>query len=168
MVNPRAKHIAALLDTVVRRISAVFGWVSGSVLLILALMVTVDVSGRYFFHKPLPAAPETSVLLLPWIVFPAFICALVSGSHVRVSLLTDRLSPRVRSRFLLFTDIGGLILFCAITCWGYVHFQESFAVREIMLAAIFLPWWVAKLALPIGAFIIALGYLNRIVQHFSS
>ena len=164
MGDSRFKHFMATFDIVVRWISIGFAWVSGSVLLILALMITVDVFLRFAFNDPLPAAPETSVLLLPWIVFPAFIYALISGAHVRVSLVTDRLSLRVRSRLEFFTDIGGLILFSVITYWGYVHFQESFVVREVMLAAIRLPWWAGKLALPVGAFVMTLGYLNKLIQ----
>jgi TRAP-type C4-dicarboxylate transport system permease small subunit len=164
MGDSRLKRIMITFDIVVRWISIVFAWISGLVLLTLALMITTDVSLRFVFNDPLPAAPETSVLLLPWIVFPAFICALISGAHVRVSLVTDRLSPRVQSRFALFTDLGGLILFSVITYWGYVHFQESFVVREVMLAAIPLPWWAGKLALPIGALVMTLGYLNRLLQ----
>jgi TRAP-type C4-dicarboxylate transport system permease small subunit len=167
MGESRAKRAMITFDIFVRWISIVFAWISGSVLLILALMITIDVSLRFAINDPLPAAPETSVLLLPWIVFPAFICALISGAHVRVSLVTDRLSSRVQSRFELFTDIGGLILFSVITYWGYVHFQESFVVREVMLAAIPLPWWAGKLALPIGAFVMTLGYLNKLVQGLS-
>ena len=164
MGDSKVKHIMVTFDIVVRWISIVFAWISGLVLLILALMITIDVFLRFAFNDPLPAAPETSVLLLPWIVFPAYIYALTSGAHVRVSLVTDRFSSRVRSNLEFFTDIGGLILFSVITYWGYVYFQESFVVREVMLAAIWLPWWAGKLALPIGAFVMTLGYLNKLVQ----
>ena len=84
-----------------------------------------------------------------------------------MSLVTNRLSPRVQSKFELFTELGGLILFSVVTYWGYVHFQESFVVREVMLAAIPLPWWAGKLALPIGAFVMTLGYLNKLVQRLN-
>ncbi|MFC1915753.1 TRAP transporter small permease [Chloroflexota bacterium] len=155
------------LDTVTRRIGTNIAWVCGVVLMLLALMIGVDVFLRTAFKEPLPAAPEISVLMLPWIVFPAFVCALLLGTHVRVSLFTEKLPQGVQSGLLIFRLLLGLALFSGLTWWSWLHFWESFQIMELMLAQISLPYWVGKLALPLGAFLIALGFLNMIVQDVS-
>ena len=139
MSNSEASVGLAKADAYIRRMSTNVSLICGVALIILALMICVDVFLRAAFNAPLPASVEASVLLLPWIVFPAFAFALIVGAHVRV-------------------------LFGGVTYFGWLHFWDSFVVREVMLAAIPLPWWAGKMAFPIGMFFITLMFLIMLLQ----
>ena len=164
MSNSEASGGLAKADAFIRRMSTNVALICGVALIMLALMICVDVFLRAAFNAPLPASVEASVLLLPWIVFPAFAFALIVGAHVRVTLITNLFPPRVQSATLIFSTAVGLLLFGGVTYFGWLHFWDSFVVREVMLAAIPLPWWAGKMAFPIGMFFIALMFLIMLLQ----
>ncbi len=87
-------------------------YLSSLVTLFLTIMIVVDVTGRYFFNKPLPATWEIGELCMPYIVFFPFAYALARGNHVRVGLIKNLFSTQVQKIFEIITDIISL-LFCA-------------------------------------------------------
>lgn len=157
-------HALARFDAFVHKLGNGVAWVSGLVLVALALLVAIDVFLRAAFNQPLAAGVEMTMEFLPWIVLPAFVGGLIAGTHVRMTLLTERLSPQARLWTDLFSQVVGFALFAGLTYWGWSMFWESFVIREIRLAAIPLPYWTAKLALPVGAFLIDLQFLNLLAH----
>lgn len=143
---------------------AIFG---GSILIAMMFMVTWDVLSRTFANKPLPASVEIGEIMLPYIVFFAFAYTLILGQHVRVTMLLVRLPSTVREGAEIIACLVGMFFFAILTKWGWQHFWQSFAVRELMLAAIPVPWWVGKLGLPIGAFFIAEHFAIMLVQRIA-
>lgn len=128
------------------------------VCIFVTLMIVVDIFLRFFFNQPLPASWEISEILMPYIVFFPFAYTATINAHVRVSLIRDRMPERVRLGFDLLS-YGICSLMCAfMTYWSWLRFVESFATREEILAAIKLPWWFGKLAMPIGFGMFALRY----------
>lgn len=124
-------------------------------LVVMAFMVSVDVFLRAVFNSPLPASVELSQFLLAWVVFPPLAYALVTGTHVRVSILLDRVPPRVRSACNIFSYAVDIVFFVILTHWGLLQFWGSYASQDVMLAAIWIPWWGSKMAMPVGIFFIA-------------
>lgn len=141
---------AGKLKSVLEVIHRVFLAVSGVGLSAMVLMISLDVFLRYLFNAPLPASVEISQLIEPYVVFLPFAFALTIGAHVHVSLLTSRLRGRAKAFSEILTYISGACFFSAITYWSWLLFWESFSVNEQMLASIPLPWWVGKLAMPLG------------------
>jgi TRAP-type C4-dicarboxylate transport system permease small subunit len=98
---------------------------------------------------------------MPFIVFFPFAYTTTINAHVRVSLIKDLMPPKVQLRFDI---IGNLICFviCAmLTYWSWLRFVESFLIREEMLAAIRLPWWVGKMAMPLGLGMFTIRYFMQ-------
>jgi len=155
----------AKADVVIRRISGNIAASCAVVFFALIFMTCSDVFLRFGFNKPLPAAVEIGEIVLPWIAFLGLAYALVRGAHVRLTLVTDRLSPKAQLRLDIFVSIVGLVLFTAVTYLGWLKFWESFVIREVMLAAIPVPWWVGKMAFPIGTFFISLQLLSTLLLH---
>ena len=125
-------------------------------LLTLALMfvIVIDVGGRYLFNKPLQGGVEISQILLAWILFLPLAYTLIRGAHVRVTILTMRLPHRHK---LIVEDIITIISlgFFALAIYAsWMHFLDSISVGETMAAPIWLPLWAAKLAVPLGLFLI--------------
>ncbi|OPY85988.1 MAG: Tripartite ATP-independent periplasmic transporter [Smithella sp. PtaU1.Bin162] len=139
--------------------------VSWLVTLGVTLMIVVDIIMRFLFKHPLPASWEICELMMPWIVFTAFAYTLTIDAHVRVSLLIGIVSPAVRRVMLILSELVSLIICALITYFATIHFLESFIIREEMMAAIPLPWWLGKMAMPIGMLFLTIRYLFLVLDH---
>lgn len=144
--------------------NAVLVAVSAVVLSSMAFMITYDVFVRNVFNAPLPASVELSQLLEPYVVFLPFAYTLAIGAHVRVTLLTIRLPKFLFLCSEVLVYLIDFLFFFLLLCFSWGEFVESWAVNEIMLAAIRLPWWIGKFSMPLGMFFIALQCLFQLVQ----
>lgn len=147
------------LDRKFQRINDTLVAVSGVTLICMACMITYDVIARYIFNSPLPASVEISMLMEPYVVFLPFAYTLATGGHVRVTVITMLLPAALKSVCDILTLALDLIFFTCLCYFSWLEFHESYACGEIMLAAIRLPWWSGKLAMPIGMFFISIQCL---------
>jgi len=159
---------SALLKVVagVERVSgglAILGVVS---VFIMMFGVSVDVILRLLVSKPIPGVTEFSELLMAVIVFLGLAFTQIHNRHVKVELLTLRLSPRHQEVLGLVTAIialGLMILFVMYTGRAAI---ESIQVQEFRYGLIRFPIWPSRLALPIGGFVLcvylAVDLLRRI------
>jgi TRAP-type C4-dicarboxylate transport system permease small subunit len=139
-------------------------WLTYAAICFMTLMIVVDVIGRFVFNRPLPATVDMSELVLPWIIFIPLAYTLTIRGHVRVTLLTSRMSLRSQKCSEAFACILGFALFVVLAIRGWSFFWDSFVIRERMLAPIYLPMFIGKLAMPIGSVLIALQFLLQIVN----
>lgn len=137
---------------------------SSLTLVAMAFMITIDVVLRYVFSAPLPASVEISQLMQPYVVLLPMAYTMARGAHVQVTLVTMRLPPRVRSYLDIVVHAIDLAFFAVIAVYGWHEFYASYEVNEIMLAAIRLPWWVGKFALPVGLVLICFQAMVHIVM----
>jgi TRAP-type C4-dicarboxylate transport system permease small subunit len=150
----------------IERIIRVGRWVgvavSGIGVFIIIIMTSFDVFFRYVLDAPFPASVEISELIQPYIVLFPCAFALYAGAHVRVTLFTQRLKGRAKVFVEVLPYIVGSVFFAVFTYWSWMHFWESFIINEIMLASIRLYWWIGKLAMPVGLFLMTVECLYRI------
>ena len=146
----------------------VVGTLSGLLVMVLMFLILIDVIGRKFFNQPLLGAVEVSTLILSWILFVPLAYALVQGIHVRVTMVLGRLSPRRRLVAEVIIAALCLTFFVMAVYAGWNGFWISFSARENMAAPFWIPLWLAKMALPIGCFLmamqLAIGLVNYIRQ----
>jgi len=136
---------------------------TGFVLVFLTLMIVVDVSLRALFNSPLPASAESTELMMPYIAFCTLAYTLAIGSHVRISILAERLPSKYRVHLEWLASAVGFGFSVLLTYMSWDFFWESFIIREEMLAIIKLPWWVGKFAMPLGFLFISLRYLFNLL-----
>ena len=130
--------------------------VASLALLSLTLMIVADTFFRFVFATPFPASVEISQLIQPYVVFLPLAYALAAGSHVRVTLLTERMGGPLRKGAAFVSYAVGLVFFSTMAYMSWLNFWESFRINETMLAAVTLYWWIGKLAMPLGTAMIAL------------
>lgn len=126
----------------------------GLLVIVLTLLIVVDVGGRFFFNKPLKGGVEISRTVLAWILFLSLAYGLIQGTHVRVTLITMRLKPRLHFMAEVFTALVSLLFFGFGFYSGLEQFKLSYMIGEEMAAPIWIPFWLPKLGLPIGCFLI--------------
>lgn len=151
----RAGHrLSGGFERLLRHVEMLGVLLAGCALTGMAYMITIDVSLRYLFDAPLPASVEISQLLEPYVIFLPMAYTLAAGRHVQVTALTMLLPGGVQLALQAFVLVVDTAFFAALTWFAWVEFHESYIVDEIMLAAIKLPWWVGKFAMPLGLFIV--------------
>lgn len=139
-------------------------YVSGVSLIAVMALLVADASLRTFFAKPILWMIDVGEILLAWIVFAAFAYALITGTHVRMTLVTDRLPSRLRSGCETFGNLTGVVFFVILTIIAVPYFWESFLEKETPMAAVGTPVWLGKLALPIGCILMLVVFLVRLAR----
>jgi TRAP-type C4-dicarboxylate transport system permease small subunit len=146
-------------DELLKKVERVFLQCSWVFTMIITLLIVIDVVMRFFFNRPLPATWEISEIIMPYIVMVGFAYTLTIGVHVQVSLVTDRLPPKVKFFFSSFRNLLSVATCGIIAYWSWLRFVESFRMNEEILAAVSLPWWVGKFAMPLCFVLFGLRYL---------
>ena len=138
------------------------------VLFILALMfLTVcDIVARYLFNHAIIGVVEISELMLAPLILFGLAYTQRLGGHVRMGLFIEKISGRtyhiVESIILLMS----LFIFIVITVFSFKNTIFSYEIGETT-DTLFLPLWVSKTCIPIGAFLICLRLLIQFIQHLA-
>ncbi len=148
----------------IEKILTAFSWI---VTIAVTFMIVTDIALRFFFNHPLPATWEISEVCMPAIVFMAFAYTLTMDQHVKMSLVKERVPPKVQVAFEVTTNLISAALCGLITYWAWLRFKTSFATSEEILAAIYVPWWPGKLMMPIGMGFLTLRYLMKFVNNLA-
>lgn len=98
--------------------------------MVLALIIFVDVGGRYLFNMPLLGAAEiikNSVVSITFLQLPL---AIYRGGMIRTTLIYDAVSPLIQKYLRSFANILGLLFFLgtAFSSWG--PFLEAWHIGE--------------------------------------
>lgn len=143
-----------------RRIALYLG---GSLIIAITMLMVVDAGMRTFFASPIWGMHDIVKIILTWLVFTAFAHALVTNTHVRMTLVIDRLPPPVRPKFYFLSSLIGALFFAALTYLSTLYFWESWLIKEVPMSPIPAPVWLAKLAMPLGSLFMLLSFIVRLL-----
>ena len=151
------KKVTAIYDRVVGSLA-----ILGAALIVIAmLIVTLGVVMRYLLHNPLVWVLETTEYILVWFTFLGAAWILKKEGHVKVEILTDKLSPRVQALLGIITSIIGAILCSFLIIYGTQIVWDSFQ-RNILMTTMLKPPRAPLLAvIPIGSFLLFIQFLRR-------
>ena len=153
-------------DAFWKRFSHKLANISCGILILASVAVVIDVSLRVLFLQPIPGVTESLAIALPYVAFLSMSYALSRGTHVRVTILFDRLPRKIRLWADNFTCLVALAFLGILVSYGWLHFWESFMVNEEMMAQVFIPAWLGKFAMPLGIFFFFAQYLIRMFMNF--
>jgi len=164
------------------------GRVAAWIALVLILVILFDVITRYmkgsdwihnypglqdFFHAIDPYASSTKLQELEWHLHGALflLClgyAYLKDAHVRIELLRDNFSLRVRAWVEMAGIVLGLLFYCyVVITYGFDFAERAFVRNEGSSAMTGLPQrWIIKSFLPIGFFLLALAGLSVLLRCF--
>ena len=101
----------------------------GIVILLVMMVVTVtDVILRYFFHRPIVGSVEISVTLMVCVVFLCIAWCALNDGHIRIDIITGRLSKKGEALLDGFDNLATLILALVIAWRSYL---EASIVKEM-------------------------------------
>ena len=87
------------MHNVIARISIIIVGIAAVSIFLGTVIGTTDILGALIFNWPLPAALELTQAFMVLIVFGSFAYTQVNKSHIRVTLLHDRVGPRTKAVF---------------------------------------------------------------------
>lgn len=125
----------------------------------VVLAVLASGIGRSIGH-PLTAAPQYAQLSLIWAVMLGADIATRSGEHIRVTAIVDMLPAGGRAMLSLFCVLL-MFPFLGFVAWHGWNLAMSNWQRE--LGASGLSYGLVTLALPVGAALLALSFLRRLI-----
>lgn len=132
--------------------------ISAIFILILMLLISADVVGRYAFGKPLHGTFEIGESLLVFVVFLGFAYTQYHKANIRVQMVANRMPFRVRPLLDCLAHGLGFALFALVTWETFRYFLTSWAIREASAGMVNVPLYPARLAVPMGSFFLAFQF----------
>lgn len=145
------------------RVAGVAALLAGFATLAIVLLISLDVTMRYFFDRPQLFVDEVASFLEVLVVFGGAAYTFRAGGHVRVDLVTGMVPPAARAWLRVITLALGLG-FLALVIW--VTTQSALtAYRYGRVSAVMLyPLWAPMLIIPAGLALMALAMLTSLLR----
>jgi TRAP-type C4-dicarboxylate transport system permease small subunit len=143
------------------RVANVAALLAGFATLAIVLLISYDVTMRYFFNEPQIYVDEMASFLEVLVIFGGAAYTFRAGGHVRVDLVTSHISPPARAWLRLVTLLLGVV-FLAIVIW--VTAQSAItAWRYGRVSAVMLyPFWLPMAIIPAGLALMGLAMLGAL------
>lgn len=148
----------------IERLSALFGMVSGVLIVIVLALTSIGVFMRYVLDQPIRGIDEATGFLVVAIVMFGAAETLRRGEHIQIDLVTN--ATRGRTRWLL--DLWGyacVLVFSVtflFTAWRTVAFTWRFG--EYSTGYLEMPMWIPQATMLPGAALLGLVAALKIVQ----
>ena len=91
-------------------------WISGTVMIAMMLLTSLDVLGRYVFKHPISGTADITEVMMVVIVFLALSDTASSGGHISVEVVTSQLSRR-KQHFMKMVTLFFSGLISAVLAW---------------------------------------------------
>jgi len=157
----RALH--AFMNGVTRLNDLIGRWISLLVIVMFALLL-IEVFFRYVMGAPTVWANELTQLLFGFYAVMAGGYIMAHRGHVNVDILYASLSVRTRAILDVATSFLFFIFMAAVLYFGSSMAWESVASMETSFSAWNPPIWPIKAAIPVGAFLLLLQGIVKLLQ----
>ena len=87
-----------------RALDKFLAFITASAMAVIVLLVFINVAMRYVLNSGLTWSEEIAVNLFVWVIFLGAILAALENSHIKVDLLTSRLSVKMQKVFLVIAN----------------------------------------------------------------
>jgi len=136
----------------VQRINRWVCYLGMLLILPLMLLTSADVIGRAAWARPIPGIVELSSYMLDIFILLGLAYTQQVKGHVRVSMLTSRLPPRIQIFLEIFVTLLGLFIMALLAWQGWIVGMEETAVSDMLR----IPQRPFKLLVGAAAFLLCL------------
>ena len=157
------REVSAFLSNGIDSLARIFGYMSGFILLVMMAITCYEVVARYVFNSPTIWSVDLGIFLLIWFAYSSTAYVQRERRHVRVDLLTSRLSGRTREIWEVL-NLALFLLFAVVL----VHVSLDFTIHTFkageygwMLWRVLL--WPVRAAIPVGTAVLALLLMKDLV-----
>ena len=115
------------------------------------------------FGFPINWAPDTSMLLLSWVIFLGADTALRRADFIRVDVLLLRFHPKVQ-KFLYYLYYVAIIMFLGLLVHFGIHLAMENTKRNFQAMEISYSW--ATISAPIGASLMIITIILKLIKRW--
>jgi len=156
----------AKINRILTAIENALGVVAALMMLVIMLLIVLDVALRYFLRAPLGWSYDfISHYLMAGLFFFSMSATLQHEEHVRVDVLLKHFSPAMRHLAEFATYLTASIVFGAIVWIALDKAILSFQANEVASGVIPWPTWMSIALVPIGAGVLLLRMVYRLMGH---
>ncbi|MBF9234030.1 TRAP transporter small permease subunit [Microvirga alba] len=154
-------RLSRIIDSVNVRLGKTAAW---------AIVVAILVSAINAIIRRVFGVSSNAWLELQWYLFGAvfMLCSawtLKSNEHIRIDIISNRLSKRGRDWIDMFGNVFFLLPFLAVMTWLAVpYFLRSFASGEVSSNAGGLPIWPAKALILLGFISLSFQWVSEVIK----
>lgn len=165
--------VSRLIDRVNEFIGRQVSWLILAAVLVSAYNATVRYLGEGLpDFLPIPRA-SNALLELQWYLYgTVFMLAaaytLLKNEHIRIDIVSNRLTKRTRDKVDLFCHVFFLMPFCLLMVWlAWPWFWRSYNSGEISANAGGLILWPAKLMVLLGFLLLTAQAISEIIKRIA-
>jgi TRAP-type mannitol/chloroaromatic compound transport system permease small subunit len=156
--------LSRLIDRITERIGHALYWL---------ILVTVLISAANAVVRKAFNYSSNSFLEAQWYLFSAVFLlgagyALLRNEHVRIDVISARLSPRGRAWIDIFGTVFFLLPMAILIGWlGWPVFVDAYVRGEVSTNAGGLTVWPARLLVPIGFLLLAVQGISELIKRIA-
>jgi C4-dicarboxylate transporter DctM subunit len=138
---------------------------SGGFILVMMLLTTVDVVGRYVFNRPLVGNYELQPMFLIAVVYLAASSVQARRGHISLDILSSHLSQANQLALRLFGDIV-FLSFAAMIAWRFsLTTWKAWAIQDYFMGLVRFPLWPPYLVITLGTGLLSIRLIEGIVNN---
>ena len=126
-----------------------------------SLLLFVNVVMRYVFHNAIYWAEEMVRYLMVWLIFVGGSQVVKQEGHISVDVMLLALPPRARSVANTVIEVIAVVFLLILGWYGFEQAMRSKVSMQVS-PALELPMWLAYVAVPVGAWLMTIRYLQRL------
>lgn len=157
-------------DRLLYRLESFLTLVGGMVILLLVLMATANVLGRWLFARPISGYIDWVEQAMAFMAFLGISYTQREGGHIRMDIVVGHIHGRLLWLVEFFSTLFILAVTLVLIYGSWLHFYRAFTIGDSSLD-INLPTWPAKLVVPVAFSVLALrlllqlwGYLRAFIR----
>ena len=151
----KMKRGVQFLPQGIRSLSKILNLVGVSFLVVLMLLTTVDVIGRYFLNRPVKGTLELSEYFMAVVIMLGLAYTALVRGHIRIELLVSRWTPKTQH---ILDAVGSLACaaISALIVWQGVLEALSAKGSGLVSDILGVPAFPFKFLVPLGASVLCL------------
>jgi len=141
-----------------QKLSVFAKYFSGAALVLMTLIITVQVFGRYVLNASPVWAEQAALLILIWCVFIAAAAGMREGFHIRIAAVVDRLPNRLRGPTNLVSNAVVALFGVAMIVFGV---ELASATWHHVIPTLGIPRGFAYIPISVSGVLITLFSIER-------
>ncbi len=139
--------------------------ISGTLLVLVTVGVSVGVASRYFFNRPIGWLVELSSYALLYMTFMVAAWVLRDDGHVSMDFVVNRLGPGPRALVNAVTSAVSAMVCLVLTWFGIVVTWDLFKTDYFTPTMLELPKWVIIAVIFVGSFMLFIQSVRRTFRY---
>lgn len=135
------------------------GLIAGAMTFAVMCLVVTNALMRYGLNAPVKGTLELTESALPLMIFLSLALTQYEGGHIKVVLLTQRISPGAQRVLKVAAMLLGAVLFAWAAWAGWLMAAKSWRIGELERGSIRFPIWPIKGAVVFGLALLSIQFL---------